>query len=315
MAKMRLERHMRIQFYHPHQNQATIIEFKNFEFLSLFYLFPIELLRKECPSLADMPRSAHGIFTQTEWIHKVTSDYFLQAVCDLTAYFVWPAFGIPTYLECFSGYDPLWQLAHATGIWKQAFEQMSGMTAQNLVNAIKHEWEPAELDEFQVLMMKIGERGIEEENLMPVIKAVREMRCIEDYDARGSHAKIDFYRKWYHTRARFKTLSLDQLITGQGSDFQSDAVDSVLGDYVSDPAANFEDAVCSNIDAEEFYKTLNSHDRGILQMRAEGHTYQQIAKEYVYRTHSAVIKRIRRIAEKYFNFADEKEELREFLNR
>lgn len=304
---------MRIQFYHPHQNQATIIEFKNFEFLPLFYLFPIDLLRKECPSFVDMPRSVHGIFTQTEWIEKVSSDYFLQAVCDLAAYYVWPAFGIPTHMECFSGYDPIWQLAHATGLWAQAFEQMSGMTPQNLVKKIKHEWEPAELHEFQELMVTIGKRGLEEENLIPIIKAVREMRCIEDYDARGSHAKIDFYRKWYHTRTRFKTVSLDQLIEGQGDGSRSDAVDAVLSDFVGDPAANFEDAVCSKIDTEKFYKTLAPRDSEILQMRVEGATYQEIADELEYKTHSAVLKRINRIAGQYLDYADEQEELREFL--
>ncbi len=144
---------MRIKLYHPYQNEMTTFELKNFELMPLFYLFPIDLLRKECPSLADMPRSAHGIFTQIEWVDKITSDYFLQTVCDLTAYYVWPAFGISTYMECFSGYDPIWKLAHATGIWEQAFEQMSGMTPQNIVNVVKHEWEPAEPDEFQELMV------------------------------------------------------------------------------------------------------------------------------------------------------------------
>ena len=75
---------MRIQFYHPKQNEISVVEIKNFEFLPLFYLIPIDLLRKECLSLADMPRSAHGIFTQNEWIDKVSSNYFLKTICDLT---------------------------------------------------------------------------------------------------------------------------------------------------------------------------------------------------------------------------------------
>lgn len=305
---------MRIKLYHPYQNGMTIFEFKNFELMPLFYLFPIDLLRKECPSLADMPRSAHGIFTQMEWVDKVASDYFLQAVCDLTAYYVWPAFGISTYMECFSGYDPIWKLAHATGIWEQAFEHISGMTPQNLVNATKHEWEPAEPEEFQELMVNIGIRGIREHNLLPLIQAVREMRCIEDYDARNSHAKIDLYRKWYHTRTRFKMVSLDQLIEGQGSGSHNDDVDTALGDLVSDPTADFEEAVCAKIDARKFYEKLEPHDRKILEMRVKGHTYQEIADTLEYRTHSAVLKRISRIAEQYLNYADEQEGLREFMN-
>lgn len=304
---------MRIQFYHPKQNETTVVEIKNFEFLPLFYLIPIDLLRRECPGLADMPRSAHGIFKQPEWAERITSDLFLQAVGDLTAYFVWPSFGISTYMECFSGDDSLWRLAHATGIWEAAFEQMSGMTPQNIVRAIKREWEPPELEEFQELMVNIGLRGIRDFNLMPTIQTLREIRCIEDYDARSSHAKIDFYRKWYHTRTRFKTVSLDQLIDGQRAGSRCDAVDALLSNFVGDPTSDFEDAICSNMDAEKFYEKLTSRDREILKMRVKGATYQEIADDLGYQTHSAVLKRINRIAEQYLDYADEQEETRTFL--
>jgi hypothetical protein len=105
---------MRIQILYPKQNQVKIVDLPNFEYMPLFYLFPRELLKSECPSLVGMPRSAHGIFTNKEWFTKLASDFFLQAVCDLTAYYVWPAFGITTYMECFSGNDPIWQLANRT---------------------------------------------------------------------------------------------------------------------------------------------------------------------------------------------------------
>jgi hypothetical protein len=305
---------MRIQIHNPVHNTVAIVEFSNSEFLPLFYLFPTDLLRKECPSLADMPRSVHGIFTQKEWVNKITSDYFLETICDLTACYVWPAFGISTYIECFSGYDPIWMLAHATGIWEQALEQMSGITPQGLANNPRREWRPAKLDEFPELMMRIGLHGIQEHNLIPIIQTVREMRCIEDYDARGSNAKTDFYRKWYHTRARFKTVSLDQLIESREDTSRNDAADAVLGDLVGDPAADFSEAVCADIDASQFYEMLTPRDREILQMRVDGHTYQEIADALQYKTHSAVLKRIGRIAEQYLDYADEQEGLREFLS-
>ena len=49
-------------------------------------------------------------------------------------------------------------------------------------------------------------------------------------------------------------------------------------------------------------------------MRVEGATYQEIADEFDYKTHSAVLKRINRIAGQYLDYKDEQEELREFLN-
>lgn len=295
---------MKIRISYPRQNRMAMIELPNFEFLPLFYLFPEELLRDECPSLAELPRSIHGIFTQDAWVEKLVSDYFLQAVCDLTAHFVWPVFGISTYMECFSGYDPLWRLAHATQIWEEAYEHMSGITAQTLACFPKREWPSMELDELQEIMLQIGMRGIEEHNLMPCIHAVRKHRCFEDYDQRGSNVKIDFYRKWHHTRTRFKTVSLDQLIERHNGDARGDAMEAVLGDFIDDPAAGFEETVCTRADTKSFYKTLKPRDLEILEMRVEGSTYQEIADKLGYKTHSAVLKRINKVSGQYLDWKD-----------
>jgi hypothetical protein len=85
---------------------------------------------------------------------------------------------------------------------------MSGITPQSLTNAPKKEYEWIEQDEFQSVMLHVGLYGIMENNLLPCTQAVREMRCFEDYDNRNSNAKIDFYRKWYHTRSKVNFVSL-----------------------------------------------------------------------------------------------------------
>ncbi len=294
---------MKIQFLQPEQNKITVVNLNNFEYLPLFYLFPKELLVDTCPGLVDMPRNVHGIFKQEQWYTMLNSDFFFQAVCDLTAFYVWPSFGISTYMECFSGYDSMWRLAHATYIWEEAFENLSGITPQGLVKSAKKEQRWLNTDEFESIMLRIGIYGINKNNLIPCIQTVKEMRCIEDYDNRYSNAKIDFYRKWYHTRARFKTVSLDQLIDKQSSD----TMNAELGNFITNKGADFEEASCSKIDAQRFYETLSARDREILEMRVNGYTYQEIADELGYSTHSAVLKRINRIAELYLDYKDKKE--------
>jgi hypothetical protein len=251
-----------------------------------------------------MPRSVHGIFKQKEWFTKLASNFFLLAVCDLTAYYVWPAFGISTYMECFSGHDPIWQLAHALPIWQEAFEHMSGITLQNLAITPKKEQEWIEQDEFQNVMLQIGFHGIIENDLLPCIQTVREMRCAEDYDVRNSNAKIDFYRSWYHTRSKITSISLDSLIDANRSDNQDDSIIQ-LSDYVSDSTAQYEDSICSKIDVEKFYQNLIPLDRQLLELRVKGYTYQEIAEKTGFKTHSAIFKRINRITEKYLEFTDE----------
>lgn len=43
-----------------------------------------------------------------------------------------------------------------------------------------------------------------------IITVAAEYRCFEDFDYRKSQQKIDFYRKWYHTRAKISVESLDE---------------------------------------------------------------------------------------------------------
>lgn len=282
---------MRIQILNPQHNQINLVDLPNFEYMPLFYLFPRELLNSECPSIVDMPRSAHGIFTQKEWFTKLANDFFLQTVCDLTAFYVWPALGITTYMECFSGNDPIWQLAHALPIWQMAFEHMSGITPQSLTNAPKKEQEWVEPDDFQSLMLQIGLYGIMENNLTPCIQAIREMRCFEDYDNRNSNAKIDFYRKWYHTRSKISSIPLDQLADNEFGDGSYDN-STLKCDY----------AIFSRIETDKFLQSLSSLDREILELRISGCTYQEIAQRTGFKTHSAVLKRINRIAEQYLDY-------------
>ena len=50
-------------------------------------------------------------------------------------------------------------------------------------------------------------------------------------------------------------------------------------------------------------KTLDEKDRRILELRMENYTYEEIAAEVGYKTHSAVVKRIKRIGETFQKYA------------
>lgn len=286
------------------QSQQTFeLEIPNFEFLPLFYLFPRELLenQQQCARFLDIPRNVHGLFIEPEWCKLIATDLFLEIVCDLTAYLVWPSFGIKAYIECFSGFDPLWKLAHAFPLWEDALERLGGPSPKWLTSNLKHEmpWLPP--DEAQELFYEVGRYGIEHNHLDSIIQSVKEMRCFEDFDARGSHIKTDFIRKWYHTRAQTKTVSLDGMVESQNRSSYSDAVETALGDLIGDRHAEFEPEVCFQLDVQHFYQALCEKDRQILSMRSDGYTLQEITDRLGYKTHSAVLKRIRRIENAYLD--------------
>lgn len=277
------------------------MEIKYFEYLPLFCHFPREVLENnpQCVRFLDMPRSIHGLPAEPEWCRLIDNELFLEMACDFTSCLVWPAFGIRTYMECFSGHDPLWQLAHAAPLWREALELLGGPSPQKLAFHKNYEMPWLSFEEAQELFYQVGLRGIEHHHLTPVIETIRKMRCFEDYDTRSSHAKTDFIRKWYHTRAKAKTVSLDSIIENRDRPSRSDAVDASLGDFVEDRHARVEPEACFRADVMRLYDSLSEKDRKILSMRSYGYTWQEIAKHLGYKNHSAPLKRMQHIKEKY----------------
>ena len=122
-------------------------------------------------------------------------------------------------------------------------------------------------------------------------------RTLEDFDKRGSQVKLDFMRSWGHSRSRKKTVSIEQLAEEaeeNGTDFD-----------IPDTRSEFENSVLSELQIAEFAARLSGRDKKILKMKMEGHTAQEIAEAVGYQTHSAVLKRIRHIADCYEDFISE----------
>ena len=74
---------------------------------------------------------------------------------------------------------------------------------------------------------------------------------------------------------------------------------------IPDTRSEFENSVLSELRIAEFAAELSERDKKILEMKMEGHTAQEIAGAVGYKTHSAVLKRIRHIAGGYEDFISE----------
>jgi DNA-directed RNA polymerase specialized sigma24 family protein len=137
---------------------------------------------------------------------------------------------------------------------------------------------------------------MEKHKMQEVMDIAEEYRCFEDFDFRKSRQKTDFFRRWYHTRAKHTTVSLES--------FQEDYTAAHDGQEwdLPDDGIDVEQTVTSQIQVQQFLKTLTEKDRQMLTMRMEGLTHQEIADKLGYRNHSGVLKRIRKIGEQYENF-------------
>lgn len=133
---------------------------------------------------------------------------------------------------------------------------------------------------------KVGQK-MEQLKVPEIIDILKEYATEEDFSGSisGKHDKIDFDRKWNHTRTAVGAmLSLDAM-TEAGEEF-------------CDTSTNGETAVQSIDYIESFIATLDEpKDKKIVRMLLDGKKQERIAKELGYSSQSAVSKRIKQIRE------------------
>lgn len=278
----------------------TLIEIKNLWLLPLFYILPKKLLQSITPHFVDMPRHPYYIMQSEHWRGILTSDDFTLKVTDIVAFLIWPYFGVKSWMEAYSGYDPIWILAHTTHMWADALNDAVKATVADIFSMPRHLEMPWKTEkETNELFYYMSIWANKDYNLSAIREVVLKYRCIEDFDERKSNAKIDFYRKWYHTRVEWgKPLSLDELAENR----KSHHMDDLHGINVIDRRASFEVDACTRMDLQAFMNTLKSIDKRIMQLRLDEYTLQEIADAVGLKTHSAVKKRLDQIGRKYKDY-------------
>ncbi len=121
-------------------------------------------------------------------------------------------------------------------------------------------------------------------------------RCFEDYDRRHSWVKIDFWWRRYHTKTKHPTIAFVDTFKIMGMEplaMQTNA------------AHEFEDEIWSSYEVGRFVQRLSETDRQILNLRMQKRPFAEIAQRLGFKTHSAVLKRIRKIGKAYERFIGE----------
>jgi len=260
------------------------------------YFLPQDVIAKY-PTLRSLPRCLGEVSRSDKLIDLIGSDQFLNEIADATSALAFPHFGFGGWKEHYTGYCPVWQLSYALPLWTKLLEEETGWGIQQLLQIPSTDVIPFFEPEFITKVMeRIVKRAIVEENWQPILDAVKEMPCDEDFERWNTNVRIDFIRKWYRTRSkRVKTISLDECL-------EDDDEHGVL--YVEDKSAYFEDNVIAEDFFQRFKARLSDKDLMILELRVMGFTYKDIAERLGYKNHSGVIKRITAITkefEKYEN--------------
>ena len=278
---------------------GSVTPYKNAEYIPAYLFLPAALLDR-CPQELQLPRTVASYFHDWNVISTVESDLFIELIMDGFAHLVWPYLGVSGYMENYSGYDPVYIIAHSPAFWVQTLQdegiipkvedlmrsgqrEIMGLLPEAEVSACLEQIFPVAMDRYK---------------LYDVIEAVKEMRCPEDYDFRRSHARTDFIRKWYHTRTKHAEFSLDAWNEKRWRQYETQGID------IPDTCQDMEGAAITQADAEHFLSDLPEKDRQILQLRLEGFTLEEIAERLGYKNHSGVLKRIRKIGEAYQQYAN-----------
>lgn len=216
---------------------------------------------------------------------------------DAVASMVFPLLGFGGWKEHYTANSPAWRLSYALPLWAKGVERVWGWGVQKLFRLPPNFEIPFfEADDVQAMMKQVVEQTIGEQDWRPMLEAVREMPCDEDFEKWDTHVRKDFLRKWYHTRSkRVRTVSLEACMEDKDSKIHS--LPAPEGD-VAEQAAE-----------KDFYNrfkaALPERDRTILELRGEGYGYQEIADKLGYKTHSAVIKRMEAIKKRFVRYENE----------
>lgn len=276
--------------------------------LTLFYSLPQEFVSKR-PVYLNLPRCPYEVLRTDKYDSLIKDDTFLELVWDCVAWSAWQYFEIqyqngsgyreiPGSAAQYSGDFPLWRLSYSMlPLLRDKFE-VSGFSFQQLYNVPEGTELPwLTYQQFGNLIGTLVPEIIQEQNWQPMIDEIWNNRTLEDFDKRGSQVKLDFMRSWGHSRSRKKTVSIEQLAEEaeeNGTDFD-----------IPDTSSEFENSVLSELQIAEIAARLSGRDKKILEMKMEGHRLQEIAEAVGYQTHSAVLKRIRHIADCYEDFISE----------
>ena len=161
-------------------------------------------------------------------------------------------------------------------------------------------------DSFEKWAVFIGDMTtaiIIKRNMQPMIDNIWNTRTPEDYSEYYSRIKANFESQWFHERTTVGKgmRSLEEMMEASDeNEIRFDVPDKK--DYTEE--------VINRMAWERFTSTLSKRDREILDLKAKGFTDKEIAEKVGYKTHSAVVKRIQKIASLLEDFS--REDYREY---
>lgn len=280
--------------YEPGHTYYRIPYNSPLNFLPLVFVLPEDLISR-FPTLRKIPRCMSEISASQDIINLLKEQSFLDEILDGIAMLVFPHFGFNGWKEDYSENFTPWKMAYALPIWSELIERETGWGLNAMFKMKPRSRIPFWNSEFvRKLFERIVKQVLITQNWQAFFDVYRELPCEEDFEPKNSHVRIDFLRKWYHTRStRVQMISLESLT----EDLENNTIE-----IIPDLSENVEEKVLTKDFADRFMTSLSSKDRNILQLRCDGLTYEAIAKQLGYKNHTGVLKRMEIIKTKFLEY-------------
>ena len=281
------------------QDGDRISRDSNLIHLPIMYFLPEEVFYS-CPTLRTLPRKVRDVIYSEEMMEIVNSDQFMNELKNAVSHIVFPHLGFHGWKEHYSGYFPGWTVSYMTGLWSQLLELEIGWSFNKLFEFSPYEEIPFfETDLINDVMANIVGIGCGYANIQEILDICREMPCDEDFEPGLSRARIDFIRKWYHTRSKVGVMaSLESVMENGDRDYYS---------RVPASSHNLEELAASENFCQRFKQRLSEKDLAILELREDGFTFEEIAERLEYKSHSGVVKRMQAIKKEFLKYQSEQQ--------
>ena len=186
----------------------------NIRYLPLVYIIPYEMIF-QYPTLCKISRCMGDLAEKPEETNAIiNSDQFLNEIMDAVSALAFPHFGFGGWKEHYTGYCPVWQLSYVLPLWAKLLEEETGWGLYRILHIPSTDIIPFFDPVFiRDVMERVVKRAIAEQNWQPILDVVKEMPCDEDFESWNTNVRIDFIRKWYHTRSKkVRSVSLEECL-------------------------------------------------------------------------------------------------------
>ena len=279
------------QYIYEHRKRM----FEGMHFLPIIYLIPDEIAQKR--GFVNFPRDPYIAATEDKWVEVYHSKQFQVMLLDTWAWMMWQCLGIKGGIDNYSTNNPITRMVYDLGMWSWLLSEI-GISIYTLaeyphgkeIPFITMEEAAINGDAFANLFW--NHPDLKMRKVWEVVKTHRDHR---DYSGMPSHAKMDFHRHYYHTRAKTK---VEPIISGYNDDGEEEIV---YAPYTPNQFAEVE----FRIWFDGFLEQLSEKDCQIIKLLEQGYTQDEIGKMLGYANHSGINKRVKFIRKEFDKFRKE----------